>query len=91
LCLDIGWVERSGQSPLSVTREYLDRIAYLHLKDTLDGRFVNLGEGTVDIAGVIDVLEGRNGVYFTVELDEVVPDSLESAKKCRAYLQELGL
>ena len=91
LCLDIGWVERSGASPEEVAKKYKDRIRYLHLKDTVGGKFVNLGDGTVDIPAVIDVLRNNNSVYFTVELDEVVPNPLESAKKCRSYLKELGL
>jgi sugar phosphate isomerase/epimerase len=91
LCLDIGWVERSGESPLAVVQDYLHRIRYLHVKDTRDEKFVNLGEGTVDIPGVVDLLKGKTDVYFTVELDEIVPSSLESAKKCLAYLRELGL
>lgn len=91
LCLDIGWVERSGASPLQVVKKYKDRIRYLHLKDTVGGKFVNLGDGTVDIPAVIDVLSNGNSVYFTVELDEVVPNPLESAKRCRSYLTELGL
>jgi len=91
LCLDIGWVERSGTSPYEVAKEYRNRIRYLHLKDTLDGKFVNLGEGTVDLPAVIDLLVGNKDIYFTVELDELVPNSLESAKKCRSYLKEMGL
>ena len=91
LCLDIGWVERSGASPVEITTKYKDRIRYLHLKDTVGGKFVILGDGTVDIPAVIDVLRGEKSVYFTVELDEVVPNPLESAKKCRSYLEELGL
>ena len=91
LCLDIGWVERSGASPFEVAKKYRNRIRYLHLKDTLDGRFVNLGKGTVDLPAVIDLFDGGKDFYFTVELDEVVPNSLESAKKCRSFLKEMGL
>jgi sugar phosphate isomerase/epimerase len=91
LCLDIGWVERAGVSPVEITRKYLSRIKYLHIKDTLGDTFVNLGKGTVDIPNVVNSFQDQKNIYFTVELDEVVPDSLDSARKCREYLMGLGL
>jgi sugar phosphate isomerase/epimerase len=91
LCLDIGWVERAGVSPVEITQKYLARIQYLHIKDTLNDTFVNLGEGTVDIPNVVNSFKDQKHIYFTVELDEVVPDSLDRARKCREYLMGLGL
>ncbi len=91
LCLDIGWVERADASVVAVTTEFLDRIAYFHLKDTKDEQFVSLGDGTVDFPGWLAVVEGQGDFYLTYERDEFLPTALESAIKSRAYLRTLGL
>jgi sugar phosphate isomerase/epimerase len=91
LCLDIGWVERAGASVVDITTEFLDRIAYFHLKDTKDDRFVSLGDGTVDFSGWLAAIKGKGDFYLTYERDEFLPTALESAIKTRKYLRTLGL
>jgi sugar phosphate isomerase/epimerase len=91
LCLDIGWVERAEVSVVDVTTEFLDRIAYFHLKDTKDDSFVSLGDGTVDFPGWLAAIQGKGDFYLTYERDEFLPTALESAIRTRAYLRTLGL
>jgi sugar phosphate isomerase/epimerase len=91
LCLDIGWVERANASVVAITTEFLDRIAYFHLKDTKDEKFVSLGDGTVDFPGWLAAIQGKGDFYLTYERDEFLPTALESAKKTRNYLRSLGL
>jgi sugar phosphate isomerase/epimerase len=91
LCLDIGWVERSGASVVEVTTEFLDRIAYFHLKDSKGERFVSLGDGTVDFPGWFAVIQGKGDFYLTYERDEFLPTALESAIRTRKFLRSLGL
>jgi len=91
LCLDIGWVERADASSVDVTIEFLDRIAYFHLKDTKDEKFVSLGDGTVDFPGWLAAIEGKGNFYLTYERDEFLPTALESATNSRIYLRTLGL
>ncbi len=91
LCLDIGWVERANASVVAVTTEFLDRIAYFHLKDTKDESFVSLGDGTVDFPGWLAAIQGKGDFYLTYERDEFLPTALESAQKSRQYLRSLGL
>jgi len=91
LCLDIGWVERANASVVTVTKEFLDRIAYFHLKDTKDEKFVSLGDGTVDLPGWLAAIQGKGEFYLTYERDEFLPTALESAQKSRNYLRSLGL
>ena len=91
LCLDVGWVARAGASPAAVTREFLDRIRYFHIKDTRDGAFTEVGSGTVDFQSVLAVIQGKAHLYLTVERDQVLPDALESARKSREYLKGLGV
>jgi sugar phosphate isomerase/epimerase len=91
LCLDIGWVERSGNSVVQVVGDFIDRIRYFHLKDTRDERFVDLGEGTLDFPAWLNVIGDPSAFYLTHERDEVLPDALGSATRSRAYLRSLGL
>ena len=91
LCLDIGWVERSGTSVVQVVGEFIDRIRYFHLKDTRDQRFVDLGEGTVDFPAWLKAIGDPTKFYLTHERDEVLPDALESATRSCTYLRSLGL
>ena len=91
LCLDIGWVERANASVVDVTTEFLDRIAYFHLKDTKDEKFVSLGDGTVDFPGFFAAIRGKGDFYLTYEQDEFLPTALESALRTREYLRSLGL
>jgi sugar phosphate isomerase/epimerase len=91
LCLDIGWVERSGASVVEITTEFLDRIAYFHLKDTKDDKFVSLGDGTVDFPGWLAAIQEKGDFYLTYERDEFLPTALQSAIRTRQYLKTLGL
>ena len=91
LCLDIGWVERAEASVVDVTTDFLDRIAYFHLKDTQGDRFVSLGDGMVDFPNWLSAIEGKGDFYLTYERDEFLPTALESAIKSRKYLRTLGL
>jgi sugar phosphate isomerase/epimerase len=91
LCLDIGWVKRAGASVVDVTKDFLDRIQYFHLKDTKDEAFTDLGDGEVDFPAFFDLIRGKGEFYLTHERDEVLPNALESAKKSRDYLKGLGV
>ena len=92
LCLDIGWVERAGYSPAKVTSEFLDRVRYIHLKDTQDGKFTDLGQGSVDFPGWWEVVRDQSEtIYLTHERDEVLPNAIESARTSREYLRSIGL
>ena len=89
LCVDVGWVQRAGASPAKVLTEFLDRVRYLHLRDTLEDRWTDVGYGLVDFRSVFQVIKGRDDIYPTVERDEPLPDALGSARKSMAKLREL--
>ena len=91
LCLDIGWVERSGASVVEITTDFLDRIAYFHLKDTKNDKFVSLGDGSVDFPGWLAAIQGKGDYYLTYECDEFLPTALQNAIRTRQYLRTLGL
>ncbi len=91
LCLDIGWVQRAGADPARVSATFLDRIRYFHLKDTLDGKFTELGRGTLDFAAWLERVRGQGDFYLAHERDEVLPNALESARQSRQFLKGLAL
>jgi inosose dehydratase len=91
-CPDTGHLQAGGGDPVELVRTYRDRIAYVHIKDIdAGGMFVPLGEGVLDVAGVMAVL-GETGFdgWVTVETDGWDGDPSEGARTSRAYLQSLS-
>jgi len=101
--LDIAHYLQGGGNPVDAIRTYANRLLFLHIKDVegpLPGkgpdsyRFVELGRGRVDVAGVFAALKaaGFDG-WAMVELDDV-PDKArtpkESAEISKQYLRTLG-
>ena len=92
LCLDIGWVQRAGHDPLKVVDEFYPRIRYLHLKDTLEDRWTEIGRGTVDFSALLVDLKQRGfSGQLAVERDEELKNAFESAKISREALRDLGV
>jgi inosose dehydratase len=90
-CPDTGHLQAGGGDPVELVRTYRDRIAYVHIKDIdAGGMFVPLGQGVLDVAGVMTVLRetGFDG-WVTVETDGWDGDPSEGARISRAYLQSL--
>ena len=90
-CPDTGHLQAAGGDPVQLVRTYRERIDYVHLKD-LDagGGFVPLGQGVLDVGGVLQVLRdtGYTG-WVTVETDGWNGDAGEGARASRARLDEL--
>lgn len=92
LCLDIGWVQRAGYDPLKLVDEFYPRIRYLHLKDTLEDRFTEVGRGTVDFRALLSDLKRRGfSGQLAVERDEELENAFESARISREALRDLGV
>lgn len=90
-CPDTGHLQAAGGDPVELVRTYRDRIGYVHIKDLDDrGAFVPLGQGGLDVAGVIDVLRttGFDG-WLTVETDGWAGDATTGARASIAYLEHL--
>jgi len=72
LCPDTGHVIAGGGDPAELISRHAARIPYVHLKDidTETGSFVPLGQGALDVDGVMGALTaaGYDG-WITVELD----------------------
>jgi inosose dehydratase len=103
LCIDPAHFHLKRDDPVDVFRTYAPVIDYVHLKDcrgdesTLSGydrylAFCELGQGTIDLAGIVEVLVGAgySGVV-TIEQDySDTPD--ESCARNAAFIRDsLGL
>ncbi len=101
---DIGQLTKGGADALQVVKDYLPIVEHMHLKD-FDGKDRNmagycpLGEGKVDVIGILDVIEKKEkktklkGMVM-VELDydnreDITPLSL--ATTSRNYLVKNGV
>ncbi len=98
--LDTAHWAAAGGDPVRAVRDFRERLLFVHLKDirrNVDGqsyRFRELGEGELDMAGVLRELDrtGFSG-WGIVELDYQTDPSrsaLESARISRDYLRSLG-
>jgi sugar phosphate isomerase/epimerase len=85
--LDVAWVHRGGGDPAAVASEFLPRIAYFHLKDCRGTEWLELGEGDVDLVGVIRVMSGQEFPWAVVEQDETRRAPVDSARMSRDYLR----
>ena len=108
LLLDIAHYQQGGGDPVAAVTKYKDRIAILHLKDVVGPipgdsrpahdsyRFVELGQGKVDVQGVLAEVKkiGFHGPAV-IELDAVT-DPSRTARDCaeinkRYVIDKLGL
>ena len=88
LCPDTAHLVAAGGDAAVIVRDYRDRVEYVHFKDYADGRFLPLGEGIVDIPGVVRELAAVNDLpWWTVELDETDRDPGAMAAQSRHVLE----
>ncbi len=96
---DIGQLQKGGSDPVQVVKDFLPAIHHVHLKGWVGGEafsgYCPLGQGKVDLATVLTLLEGRAMAgMIMVELDggRTMPMSaLETATIAKAYLQKQGV
>lgn len=88
LCLDVGWIERAGGSPVTIAAEFMDRIGYFHFKDTSPDEWLEVGYGTVDFGGLLELIKSRYDGWLVVEQDDTKRQPVESAEMSREYLKE---
>ncbi len=87
---DIYWSAYAGVDPLHFLQKHGTRIPLIHLKDmTPERSFAEVGDGTLDIAGIIQAAHGGGTQFFIVENDKPAMPSLESAKRSLENLRTL--
>ena len=94
LCVDVYWVARGGVDPAAFLRQHLDRIGAVHFKDMgQDGSFAEVGQGTLDFPGMMEVLAAKPDLdWIIVEQDRTDRTPEGSIALSRQYMRDqLGL
>jgi inosose dehydratase len=95
---DVGQLQKGGADAAKVIQDFLPLVRHMHLKDYSGGEhyvgYCPLGQGKVDLARVLDLVEGGGqGPNIMIELDPSPkqPNApRETAEISKAYLQKLG-
>jgi inosose dehydratase len=99
---DVGQLTKGGADPVKVVKDYLPLVQHMHLKD-YNGKddhligYCPLGQGKVNVAAILDMMEGRkiSGMVMG-ELDNdwgnMSPTpSYQLAEQSKKYLKSLGV
>lgn len=88
LCPDCGHVYLGGGDPYTVTKKYLDRIEYFHLKGVDEnGVFCPIDRGVIDFKPIMELLAGSDhAIQLAIECDCSSADPLADAKAGYEYL-----
>jgi len=87
--LDVYWMQAGGVDPATTILEYGDRAHLLHVKDgpaIVGEPMVALGEGSVDIPGIVKDNEAHNE-WLIVELDNCATDVFDAITSSLRYLE----
>jgi sugar phosphate isomerase/epimerase len=90
--VDVYWVEHGRQDALAFLRDHAERSPYIHLKDMKDRETetdVEVGDGVLDIAGVVRDALRRKVDWLIVEQEKFDGPTLASA--ARSYENVRGL
>lgn len=79
--IDVYWIKKSGQDPLSFIQPYANRMPIIHLKDmTADDReaFAEIGTGRLDFSPLLDWGEQHAVEWYAVEQDQCDGNPMDS-------------
>ncbi len=91
---DVYWAAYAGVDPTAYLRKRAGRALLIHVKDMASDRgFTEVGDGTLDIAGICRAAHEQGARWYIVENDQPRIPSLESARRSlenlRGILQAL--
>lgn len=88
LCPDLGVLAKGGVEPVGFCRRHAKRITYLHLKDSRNGEDIEIGQGDVDMEGVLTALvsAGFDG-WMVAELDASDASPFASVQAMMGHIQ----
>lgn len=90
--IDVYWAAYAGFDPAALIGEFAGRVPLVHLKDMAAGSrvFAEVGQGTLDIPGIIAAADAAGATWFIVEQDRCERPPLESVRMSYDYLKGLG-
>ena len=87
--LDWYWTAYAGQDTIALMQAHPDRFRLFHVKDmATDRSMVDVGDGTLDFAALIEAARGVGGQHFFVERDNAT-EPLVTARRSIAHLRTL--
>lgn len=95
---DVGQLQKGGADAAKVIKDFVKITVHMHLKDYSGGQYFGgycpLGQGKVDLASILDTMEGAgHPANIMVELDRAPStpiSALETGQISVAYLKKLG-
>jgi sugar phosphate isomerase/epimerase len=99
--LDVMWAHVGGADPVSILKQYGDRIPLLHLKNVAPAietryneeiphaAFREIGNGAVDIPAVLRAAKQAGVKHYFVEQDYTPGDPIQSLRESFQYLEGL--
>lgn len=92
--LDTYWVQHGGEDPVAYIKKMHGRLPLLHLKDMAPGddkAFAEVGEGILDIQGIVAAAKESGTKWIIVEQDSCPGPAIDSVKKSIDNLKKMGL
>ncbi len=90
VCLDTAHLPAAGVDVVAFVRKHSGRIAHAHIKDLRDGKFVELGEGTVELGSILKELKSHGyDRWLVAELDIPSNTAYESSASNKRHLDVL--
>jgi inosose dehydratase len=96
-CPDVGQLAKAGADPVKIVKDFLPLVRHAHVKDFNGGEhflgYCPLGQGRVDVAAIMDLLEKADLKVAMVELDisrNMPVPAAETARIAKGTLQKLG-
>jgi len=80
--LDSYWIAKGGADPVAYLTQYADRLPLIHLKDMdrESGDFIEVGNGTMDLAGILELAGSSIAEWVIYEQDSCSRPPMECAK-----------
>lgn len=89
--LDVYWLKRGGEDPQAMIETLGARVKLLHLKDMgVDGKFADVGSGTLDFPALIAAGRSVGVEHFFVEHDAPPEPGWSSVEASLRYLRGLA-
>jgi sugar phosphate isomerase/epimerase len=90
--LDVYWLARAGRDVIEDISVFSGRAPLIHMKDMEpgdDGFYAEVGEGVLDIPGIVAAADAAGAEWYIVEQDESRRDTMESVRISYDYLAHL--
>ena len=101
--LDIMWVKVGGADPVSVLKQYRNRVPLMHLKNVVEGTekrykedipktaFREVGNGMIAILPVLKAAAKAGVKHYFVEQDQTPGNPLDSLRESFDYVSKLNV